>query len=108
MKARVNKVTEPITIVVVNGREYYTVQLVEGDLIKLEQGNFVVTKNEERFHIPDKTMEVIKTVAVPTLEVYVHTLSHGQLRVIVEDGEMFSSAEIAEAVKKAIDENRNK
>jgi hypothetical protein len=108
MKTRVNKVTEPITIVVINGREHYTVQLVQGDLIKLEQGNFVVTKNEERFHIPDKTMEVIKTVPVPTMEVYMHTLSHGQLRFIIEDGEMFSSAEIAEAVKKAIDENRNK
>jgi hypothetical protein len=108
MKARVNKVTEPITIVVVNGREHYTVQLVQGDLIKLEQGDLVVNKNEERFHIPDKTMEVIKTIPVPTLEVYIHTLTHGQLRAIIEDGEMFSSAEIAEAVKKAIDENRNK
>lgn len=106
MKARVNKVVEPITIAVVNGREHYTVQLVEGDLIKLENGDFIVTKNEERFHIPDKTMEVIKTVAVPILQVYVHTLSHGQLRVIIEDGEMFSSAEIVQAVKRAIDKTR--
>lgn len=108
MEARVNKVIEPITVVVVNGREYYTVQLVNGDLIKREGIELVVEKGDGRFHIPDKTMEVIKTVAVPTLDVYIKTYSHGQIAAMIEDSEFFTSEEIAVAVKEAIDENRSK
>lgn len=104
MQSRVNKVIEPITVVVINGPEYYTVQLIEGDLIKRERCDLVVEKGAERYHIPDKTMEVIKTVPMPTLEVKVYSgSSDGQINIIIEDGELFSNEEIAAKVKEAID-----
>lgn len=104
MKARVNRVIEPITVVVTNGKTYYTVQLEVGDLIKREDLEMVVTKNDERFHIPDNTMDVIKTEPAPNLEVEVWYRNNDCLHLRVYDSEFFTADEIAPAVKKAIED----
>jgi len=107
MKARVNKVTEPITIAVQDSRLNYVVSLLVGDILtRFEGGEYFYIDGETPREIPSAIMDIVKTEPCPTLDVKLFVNSNSRLIVQIEDGEFFTSDEIAQAVKKAIDKTR--
>lgn len=103
MKARVNKVTEPITIAVYNTRLNYVLSLSVGDIIESEGLDYIYVDGITRREIPSAVMDIIKTEPCPKLDTYVYNTSNGEFTVKIYDAGFFTSDQIAEAVKNAID-----
>jgi hypothetical protein len=103
MKARVNKVLEPITIAISKGGCNNVIKLNIGDIIEYNLGDYYYSKNNTVTNIPSELMDLIETEPCPSLSIDYKFNDNHSLMLFISDWKHFTSQEIVDNVKSLID-----